>query len=112
MYGSMKSYLKLSPLQPLTSLQSNGPGLHYKVMWRQKTVDSEWTTVTVANTSKCVVSGTPTFVPYELKVQAVNDHGAGPEPVIAHGYSGEDCELDALWRHYIYLTHTLCKIIW
>lgn len=101
----MKSFLKLSPLQPLTSLQSNGPGLHYKVMWRQKTVDSEWTTVTVANTSKFVVSGTPTFVPYELKVQAVNDHGAGPEPAIAHGYSGEDCELDALWRHLLYISY-------
>lgn len=55
-------------------------------------MDSEWTSVTVANNSKFVVSGTPTFVPYELKVQAVNDHGAGPEPGIAHGYSGEDCE--------------------
>ncbi|XP_073327728.1 neuronal cell adhesion molecule-like isoform X14 [Pagrus major] len=81
--------------KPLTSLQSNGPGLHYKVMWRQKTVDSDWTTVTVANTSKFVVSGTPTFVPYELKVQAVNDHGAGPEPAIAHGYSGEDLPVAA-----------------
>lgn len=55
-------------------------------------MESDWTTVTVANNSKFVVSGTPTFVPYELKVQAVNDHGAGPEPAIAHGYSGEDCE--------------------
>lgn len=86
-------HLKLvSPVQPLSGLQANGPGLHYKVMWRQKVVDSDWTTVTVANNSKFVVSGTPTFVPYELKVQAVNDHGAGPEPAVAHGYSGEDCE--------------------
>lgn len=50
--------------------------------------------MTVANNSKFVVSGTPTFVPYELKVQAVNDYGEGPEPPIAHGHSGEDCELD------------------
>lgn len=56
-------------------------------------MDSEWTTVTVANNSKFVVSGTPTFVPYELKVQAVNDYGSGPESAISHGYSGEDCEL-------------------
>uniref|UniRef100_A0A8C2WCV6 Neuronal cell adhesion molecule a n=1 Tax=Cyclopterus lumpus TaxID=8103 RepID=A0A8C2WCV6_CYCLU len=76
--------------KPLSGLQSNGPGLHYRVMWRQKVVDSDWTTVTVANNSKFVVSGTPTFVPYELKVQAVNDYGAGPEPAVAHGYSGED----------------------
>lgn len=59
-------------------------------------MDSEWTTVTVANNSKFVVSGMPTFVPYEIKVQAVNDHGAGPDPAIAIGYSGEDCELDRL----------------
>ncbi|XP_076589931.1 neuronal cell adhesion molecule-like isoform X10 [Chaetodon auriga] len=81
--------------KPLSGLQSNGPGLHYKVMWRQKAVDSDWTTVTVANNSKFVVSGVPTFVPYELKVQAVNDYGAGPEPAIAHGYSGEDLPVAA-----------------
>lgn len=91
-------HLKLSLLQPLSGLQSNGPGLHYRVMWRQKGVDSDWTTVTVANNSEFVVSGTPTFVPYEIKVQSVNDHGAGPEPAIAHGYSGEDCELHCLFR--------------
>lgn len=89
-----KSHLKLSPLQPLSGVQSNGPGLHYRVMWRQKVVENDWNTVTVANNSKFVVSGTPTFVPYELKVQAVNDHGHAPEPAIAHGYSGEDCEFD------------------
>ena len=46
----------------------------------------------VANNSKFTVSGTPTFVPYELKVQAINDFGDGPEPEVALGYSGEDCE--------------------
>ncbi|KAM7003341.1 neuronal cell adhesion molecule-like isoform 11-T12 [Tautogolabrus adspersus] len=81
--------------KPLTGLQSNGPGLHYRVMWRQKAVNSDWNTASVANTSKFVVSGTPTFVPYELKVQAVNDHGAAPDPAIAHGYSGEDLPVAA-----------------
>lgn len=92
-YSKTEGFRKLlRSLQPLSSLQANGPGLRYKVMWRQKARDIDWTTVTVANNSKFVVSGTPTFVPYELKVQAVNDHGAGPEPAVAHGYSGEDCE--------------------
>ncbi|XP_029289194.1 LOW QUALITY PROTEIN: neuronal cell adhesion molecule-like [Cottoperca gobio] len=81
--------------KPLSGLQSNGPGLHYRVMWRQEVVDSDWTEVTVANNSKFVVSGTPTFVPYELKVQAANDHGPGPEPAVAHGYSGEDLPVAA-----------------
>ncbi|KAK7891438.1 hypothetical protein WMY93_023401 [Mugilogobius chulae] len=81
--------------KPLTSLQSNGPGLRYKVMWRQKGVESDWASAEVHNTSRFVVSGTPTFALYQLKVQAVNDHGAGPEPDVAHGHSGEDLPLAA-----------------
>nr|XP_033491824.1 neuronal cell adhesion molecule-like isoform X6 [Epinephelus lanceolatus] len=99
--------------KPLTGLQSNGPGLHYKVMWRQKAVDSVWTSVTVANNSKFVVSGTPTFVPYELKVQAMNDYGAGPEPAIAHGYSGEDLPVAAPGNvHAVVLNSTLAEVHW
>uniref|UniRef100_A0A669BQY9 Neuronal cell adhesion molecule a n=1 Tax=Oreochromis niloticus TaxID=8128 RepID=A0A669BQY9_ORENI len=75
---------------PLTGLQSNGPGLEYKVQWRQKDVEKEWSAQNVANVSQWVVSGTPTYVPYEIKVQAFNDYGVGPEPEVAIGYSGED----------------------
>ncbi|XP_035858866.1 neuronal cell adhesion molecule-like isoform X26 [Sander lucioperca] len=99
--------------KPLTGLQSNGPGLHYKVMWRQKLMESDWTKVTVANNSKFVVSGTPTFVPYELKVQAVNDYGAGPEPAIAHGYSGEDLPVAAPENvQAVLLNSTLSEVHW
>ncbi|XP_050929185.1 neuronal cell adhesion molecule isoform X4 [Lates calcarifer] len=99
--------------KPLSGLQSNGPGLHYRVMWRQKAVDSEWTTVTVANNSKFVVSGTPTFVPYEIKVQAVNDHGAGPDPAIAIGYSGEDFPVAAPENvQAVVLNSTLAEVHW
>ncbi|XP_044049554.1 neuronal cell adhesion molecule-like isoform X17 [Siniperca chuatsi] len=99
--------------KPLSGLQSNGPGLHYRVMWRQKDLDSDWTTVTVANNSKFVVSGTPTFVPYELKVQAVNDHGAGPEPAIAHGHSGEDLPVAAPENVNVeVLNSTLVEVRW
>ncbi|XP_028814994.1 neuronal cell adhesion molecule isoform X4 [Denticeps clupeoides] len=80
--------------KPMTALQSNGPGLQYKVSWRQKNVD-EWLSSTVANVSKFTVSGTPTFVPYEVQVQAVNKHGAGPEPGTVVGYSGEDLPVAA-----------------
>ncbi|CAM9167165.1 unnamed protein product, partial [Bubo scandiacus] len=40
-----------------------------------------------------VVGGTPTFSPYEIRVQAVNDAGKGPEPPVIVGYSGEDLPL-------------------
>ncbi|XP_017554854.1 neuronal cell adhesion molecule-like isoform X14 [Pygocentrus nattereri] len=81
--------------KPLTGLQSNGPGLQYKVMWKQMHVDEKWTSVTVANVSKFVVAGTPTFVPYEVKVQAVNNYGHGPNPAVIIGYSGEDLPVEA-----------------
>ncbi|XP_045927872.1 neuronal cell adhesion molecule a isoform X2 [Micropterus dolomieu] len=80
---------------PLTGFQSNGPNLEYKVQWRQKDVDNEWSSETVANVSQFVVSGTPTYVPYEIKVQAVNYYGSGPEPEVVIGYSGEDLPLSA-----------------
>lgn len=39
-----------------------------------------------------MVWNTPIYVPYEIKVQAENDFGRGPEPDTYIGYSGEDCE--------------------
>ncbi|XP_059367031.1 neuronal cell adhesion molecule a isoform X9 [Carassius carassius] len=74
----------------LTGLESNGPGLQYKVSWRQKDLDQQWTSLNLANVSQYVVTGTPTFAPYEVTVQAVNDYGHGPRPGVAQGYSGED----------------------
>ncbi|XP_039616867.1 neuronal cell adhesion molecule a isoform X17 [Polypterus senegalus] len=81
--------------EPLTGIQSNGPGLQYKVSWRQKDVNEEFTTIKVANVSKYIVSATPTFVPYEFYVQAINDYGPGPEPLIHVGHSGEDLPMVA-----------------
>ncbi|XP_044199446.1 neuronal cell adhesion molecule a isoform X7 [Thunnus albacares] len=80
---------------PLTGFQANGPGLEYKVQWRQKDVDHEWSSRTVANVSQCVVTGTATYVPYEIKVQALNDYGNAPESEVVIGYSGEDSPLSA-----------------
>uniref|UniRef100_A0A3B5AXU6 Neural cell adhesion molecule L1 n=1 Tax=Stegastes partitus TaxID=144197 RepID=A0A3B5AXU6_9TELE len=80
---------------PLTGFQSNGPGLEYKVQWRQKDVEENWSSKNVANVSQFIVSGTPTYVPYEIKVQALNDYGNGPDPEVVTGYSGEDLPLSA-----------------
>ncbi|XP_028286316.1 neuronal cell adhesion molecule-like isoform X4 [Parambassis ranga] len=111
-YGTEHNNLVIS-WKPLSGHQSNGPGLHYRVMWREKMAGSDWNTVTVANTSKFVVSGTPTFVPYELKVQAVNDYGDGPEPAVAHGFSGEDLPIAAPENvQAVVLNSTLAEVHW
>ncbi|XP_056100450.1 neuronal cell adhesion molecule a isoform X12 [Rhinichthys klamathensis goyatoka] len=73
----------------LTGLESNGPGLKYKVSWSMKDAD-RWTSFDLANVSQYIVTGTPTFALYEVTVQAVNDYGSGPSPEVVLGYSGED----------------------
>nr|XP_046234895.1 neuronal cell adhesion molecule a isoform X8 [Scatophagus argus] len=98
---------------PLTGFQSNGPGLEYKVQWRQKDVDEDWSSKNVANISQFVVSGTPTYVPYEIKVQALNDYGNGPEPEVVIGYSGEDLPLSAPDNvHVMVHNTTLAEVHW
>lgn len=84
----------------MNGFESNGPGLQYKVSWRQKDGDDEWTSVVVANVSKYIVSGTPTFVPYLIKVQALNDVGFAPEPAAVMGHSGEDRKCLPLFPFY------------
>ncbi|KAM8979467.1 neuronal cell adhesion molecule isoform 1-T2 [Sarcophilus harrisii] len=99
--------------QPLKGFDSNGPGLQYKVSWRQKDGDDEWTSVVVANVSKYIVSGTPTFVPYLVKVQALNDVGFAPEPVIIIGHSGEDLPMVAPSNvHVNVVNSTLAEVHW
>ncbi|XP_077373452.1 neuronal cell adhesion molecule-like isoform X13 [Festucalex cinctus] len=111
-FGTERDNLVIS-WKPLSGLQANGPGFHYLVMWRQKNLETDWVTATVANNSNFVVSGTPTFVPYELKVQAVNDYGAAPEPAVALGHSGEDLPAVAPQSVQAYvLNSTLAEIHW
>lgn len=61
-------------------------------------MEEEWNNITTTNT-KHVVGDTDTYVPYEIKIQAVNDFGAGPESNIVIGYSGEDSK----YMHFNYV---------
>lgn len=83
---------KIFSVKPLTGFQSNGPNLEYRVLWKRKDVDEDWSSKNVANVSQFVVTGTTTYTPYMIKIQAFNDYGSGPEPKVFTGYSGEDCE--------------------
>lgn len=75
-----------------------GPNLRYIVKWRRRETRETWHNVTVWG-SRYVVSQTPVYVPYEIRVQAENDFGKGPEPDTIIGYSGEDCEYAPLNPH-------------
>uniref|UniRef100_A0A672JQ42 Neural cell adhesion molecule L1 n=1 Tax=Salarias fasciatus TaxID=181472 RepID=A0A672JQ42_SALFA len=92
---------------------SNGPGLEYKVHWRRKDVEDDWSSQNVANVSQFVVSETPTYVPYEIKVQALNDYGVGPDPEVVVGFSGEDLPLSAPESIQVMVHNsTLAEIHW
>ncbi|XP_071350586.1 neural cell adhesion molecule L1-like protein isoform X2 [Trachinotus anak] len=75
--------------EPLLPIEHNGPGLEYKVSYRRQDLEEDWKEHMVKRHS-FVVKNTPTFVPYEIKIQAKNHQGWGPEPKIVTGYSGED----------------------
>lgn len=59
--------------------------------WRRKDSGEDWSNVTTLQ-PKHVVHHTDTYVPYEMKIQARNEFGAGPESNVVIGYSGEDRE--------------------
>uniref|UniRef100_A0A8D3A563 Neural cell adhesion molecule L1 n=1 Tax=Scophthalmus maximus TaxID=52904 RepID=A0A8D3A563_SCOMX len=67
----------------------NGPHLKYLVWWRRRDSREEWKNATT-KWLKYYIYDADTFTPYELKVQAVNDFGLGPESPVVIGYSGED----------------------
>ncbi|XP_046730796.1 neurofascin homolog (chicken) a isoform X19 [Silurus meridionalis] len=92
-WGTKKNNMEIS-WQPLLDNQRNGPDLRYVISWRRKELKEEWNNITTTNT-KHIVSDTDTYVPYEIKIQAVNDFGPGPESNIVIGYSGEDRPTDA-----------------
>ncbi|KAM9536419.1 neural cell adhesion molecule L1-like protein isoform 4-T7 [Salvelinus alpinus] len=75
--------------EPLSPIEHNGPGLEYKVSYKRQHVEEDWQEHVVKRHS-FVVKDTPTFVPYEIRIQARNHQGWGPEPKVVTGYSGED----------------------
>uniref|UniRef100_A0A7N6BDD1 Neural cell adhesion molecule L1 n=1 Tax=Anabas testudineus TaxID=64144 RepID=A0A7N6BDD1_ANATE len=91
--GSKKDNMEIT-WEPLLNLERNGRNLHYNVCWRRKDSGEDWSNVTTLQ-SKHVVHNTETYVPYEIKVQARNEFGAGPESNVVIGYSGEDKPTDA-----------------
>ncbi|XP_037831052.1 neurofascin homolog (chicken) a isoform X13 [Kryptolebias marmoratus] len=87
-WGSQKDNMEIT-WEPLRDLERNGPNLHYIVWWRQKDSAADWNNVTTFH-SKHVIHSNETYVPYEIKIQARNDFGSGPESNVVIGYSGED----------------------
>lgn len=68
----------------------NGEGFLYRVSWREAGGQaSDWSTADVLS-PPFFVNNTGTYTAFEIKVQAVNSLGKGPDPEAEIGHSGED----------------------
>ncbi|XP_062315373.1 neurofascin isoform X1 [Osmerus eperlanus] len=91
--GTWRNNMEIS-WEPLNSRDWNGPYLKYLVWWRRRDSREEWKNATT-KWLRYYIYDTDTFTPYEIKVQAFNDFGLGPESPVIIGYSGEDRPLAA-----------------
>ncbi|XP_078517779.1 neural cell adhesion molecule L1-like protein isoform X3 [Lissotriton helveticus] len=98
--------------EPLKPAEHNGPGLQYRVVWRQQGVQDDWEEE-YTKRHWFIVKNTPTYVPYDIKVQAVNQLGLAPEPLVFTEYSGEDTPDAAPTNVAVQvLNSTLIKVTW
>lgn len=83
---------------PLKNEEQNAPGIHYKIFWRlhdDSNNRTEWATDVLknhGNTGKAVVHIPQKnyYTKYDVKVQAINEVGSGPESPFKIIYSAED----------------------
>ncbi|KAK7119460.1 hypothetical protein R3I94_021337 [Phoxinus phoxinus] len=87
-WGNKKNNMEIT-WQALQNTERNGPNLRYVVFWRRKDTEEEWINITTTR-AKHVIHNTDTYVPYEIKIQAINDFGHTPESNVVIGYTGED----------------------
>uniref|UniRef100_A0AAR2IWC4 Neurofascin n=1 Tax=Pygocentrus nattereri TaxID=42514 RepID=A0AAR2IWC4_PYGNA len=90
--GLFRNNMEIS-WEPLEYREWNGPKLRYMVWWRRQHSREEWKNYTTYWWCSHIIYETDTFTPYEIKVQAVNDFGLGPESPVVIGFSGEDREI-------------------
>uniref|UniRef100_A0A674AIE0 L1 cell adhesion molecule, paralog a n=1 Tax=Salmo trutta TaxID=8032 RepID=A0A674AIE0_SALTR len=72
----------------------NGPEFHYKVFWRRVVGDTTWYS-NVSTEPPYIVTEVGNFSAFQIKVQAANQKGEGPELDPVTGYSGEEIPLEA-----------------
>ncbi|XP_058497930.1 neural cell adhesion molecule L1.2 isoform X1 [Solea solea] len=91
----------------------NGPDFKYRVLWRRVVGSGPKWNINYTTTTPFIVNDIGNFSAFELKVQAVNDKGAGPEPDPFIGYSGEDVPSEApMDVGVVILNSTTIRVTW
>ncbi|XP_042347416.1 neural cell adhesion molecule L1.2 isoform X3 [Plectropomus leopardus] len=81
--------------QEMNTRNFNGPDFKYRVLWRRVVGSGPSWHTNYTTTPSLTVNNIGNFSAFEIKVQAVNERGEGPEPDPIIGYSGEDVPLEA-----------------
>ncbi len=68
----------------------NGPDFKYRVLWRRVVGSGPNWHTNYTTAPPFTVNDIGNFSAFEIKVQAVNEKGEGPEPDPVIGYSGEN----------------------
>ncbi|XP_040009421.1 neural cell adhesion molecule L1.2 [Xiphias gladius] len=91
----------------------NGPDFKYRVLWRRVVGSGPNWHMNYTTTPPFIVNDVGNFSAFEIKVQAVNEKGEGPEPDPVIGYSGEDVPLEApMDVGVVLINSTTIKVTW
>ncbi|KAI5612172.1 neural cell adhesion molecule L1.2 isoform X1 [Silurus asotus] len=91
----------------------NGPDFRYNVMWRKVVGSGPSWHSNFTTSPPFVVMDVGNFSAFDIKVQAVNGLGKGPEPKSIIGYSAEDYPTEApLNVGVILINSTAIKVTW
>ncbi|XP_030624154.1 neural cell adhesion molecule L1.2 [Chanos chanos] len=99
--------------EEMDRLSFNGPDFRYKVMWRKVVGSGPSWNVNFTTSPPFVVTDVGNFTAFDIKVQAVNQIGEGPEPKLIIGYSGEDYPLESPMNVGVsFLNSTAIRVTW
>ncbi|XP_044066815.1 neural cell adhesion molecule L1.2 isoform X2 [Siniperca chuatsi] len=91
----------------------NGPNFKYRVLWRRVVGSGPNWHTNYTTAPPFTVNDIGNFSAFEIKVQAVNEKGEGPEPDPVIGYSGEDVPLEAPMNVGVVLMNsTTIRVTW
>ncbi|KAM8864063.1 neural cell adhesion molecule L1.2 isoform 2-T4 [Spinachia spinachia] len=91
----------------------NGPDFKYCVRWRRAVGSGPKWNTNCTTTPPFVVYDIGNFSAFDIKVQAVNEKGEGPDPHPVIGYSGEDVPLEAPMNvGVILMNSTTIRVNW
>ncbi|XP_035499848.2 neural cell adhesion molecule L1.2 isoform X3 [Scophthalmus maximus] len=91
----------------------HGPEFRYRVLWRRVLGSGPTWHINYTTAPPFIVNDVGNFSAFEIKVQAVNEKGDGPEPDPVIGYPGEDVPLEApMDVGVVLMNSTTIKVTW